>query len=58
MNPESVIITDLSDKDYKEFIQRIKRLLKTSPFVIEYHLLHDGKMERGIKREFDTIEEI
>jgi len=46
------------EKVDKEFIQRIKRLLKTSPFVIEYHLLHDGKMERGIKREFDTIKEI
>jgi hypothetical protein len=29
MNPESVIITDLSDKDYKEFIQRKIKIWKT-----------------------------
>lgn len=40
------------------FIHKIKNLLQTSPFLIEYHLLHDGKMERGIKREFDSIKEL
>ena len=29
MNPESVIITDLSDKDYKEFIQKKIKIWKT-----------------------------
>lgn len=29
MNTESVIITDLSDKDYKEFIQRKIKIWKT-----------------------------
>jgi hypothetical protein len=46
------------EKIDKEFIRRVKHLLKLSPFSIEYHLLHDGKMERGIKREFDSISEI
>ena len=29
MNPDSVILTDLSDKDYKEFIQRKIKIWKT-----------------------------
>jgi len=29
MNPDSVILTDLSDADYKEFIQRKIRIWKT-----------------------------
>jgi hypothetical protein len=46
------------EKVDKDFIQKIKSLLRTSPFQVDYHLLHDGKMERGIKREFVTIKEI
>ena len=29
MNPDSVILTDLSDKDYKEFIQKKIKIWKT-----------------------------